>query len=430
LRTRGAVSMSQLRAIVLAAGKGVRMKSERPKVLFEANGLPLLYYPLEAARSAGAETLIVVVGAGRQAIEERFRAPDVNFVVQEPQLGTGHAVKCARPALQDFDGYVVVLCGDAPLVRGQTLHRLYEHTLESGAVCTILTCLLDNPAGLGRIIRHASGVERIVEEKDADDVQKAVKEINSGTFCFRWADLDAVLDRITPVNRQGEYYLTDAVELLIADGKRVEALVSEFPEEGLAVNSRAQLAVVSRALRMRVIEHWMSEGVTIVDPSSTFIDARAEIGPETTIKPFVVIDGPVTIGSQCVIGPFTHVRGECRLGSEVSLGSFVEVTRSALGSKSRARHLAFVADARVGDDVNIAAGAITANSDGKKVYVTEIGDGAYIGAGTIIVAPGKVAAGGATGAGAVVTKKASVPAGETWVGVPARKLDKGGRRNG
>jgi bifunctional UDP-N-acetylglucosamine pyrophosphorylase/glucosamine-1-phosphate N-acetyltransferase len=414
--------MSQLKAIVLAAGKGVRMKSDRPKVLFEANGLPLLYYPLGAARAAGADRLLVIVGAGRETVEEKFRAPDVTFVVQDKQLGTGHAVKCARAALEGYDGYVFVLCGDAPLIRPETLRRLHETTIGQGAVCSVLTCEFENPTGYGRIIRAASGVERIIEEKDADDAQRAVREVNSGTYCFRWPDLDAVLDRITPVNKQGEYYLTDAVEILISDGKRVEAVLSDTPEEALGVNSRAQLAEVSRALRMRVIAHLMVNGVTVIDPATAYIDCRAQIGPETVIKPFVVIDGAVTIGANCTIGPFTHIRGESQIGDEVALGSFVEVTRSKVGRKARAKHLAFVGDARVGEDANIAAGVITANTDGKKFYVTEIGDGAYVGAGTIIVAPGKVASGGSTGAGAVVTAKSTVPAGETWVGVPARKL--------
>jgi len=422
--------MTKLKALILAAGKGVRMRSERPKVLFQANGLPLLHYPIEAARRAGCDQLLVIVGAGRQEVTDAFRAQGLTFIVQEPQLGTGHAAKCARPALEGFDGYVFVLCGDAPLVRGETLHRLYEHTLESGAVCTVLTCLLDDPSGYGRIIRGAAGVERIVEEKDADDAQKAVREINSGTYCFRWADLDAVLDRITPVNRQGEYYLTDAVELFIAVGKRVEALTSPMSDEALGVNSRSQLALVSRALRMRILEHWMSEGVTIVDPATTFIDARAEIGVDTVINPFVVIEGPVRIGSECRIGPFTHIRGETSLADSAVIGNFVEVKESKIGARSRAKHLTFLGDAVVGDDANLAAGVITANSDGKKTYVTRIGDGANVGAGTILVAPTAMARGAATGAGAVVTKNKTVPSGETWAGVPAAKLDRGKCENG
>ncbi len=416
--------MKEIKAIILAAGKGVRMKSEMPKVLFQANGLPLLWYPVDAARRAGVTGMIAIVGAGRQAVMDAFAGQGLDFVVQEPQLGTGHAVKCAREALTGFDGYVFVLCGDAPLIRPETLSALFEHTVSSGAVCTVLTCTLDEPTGYGRVIRGRHGVERIVEEKDADDAQKAVREINSGTYCFHWRDLDSVLDKITPVNQQGEYYLTDAVELFIADGKRVEAFISDSPDEALGVNSRSQLALVSRALRMRIVEHWLFEGVTIVDPSSTFIDARAKIGLDTVIKPFVVIEGPVTIGAGCSIGPFTHVRGASGIGDRAAVGNFVEVKESHIGADSRAKHLAFLGDASIGDDVNIAAGVITANSDGKNIHVTEIGDGATIGAGTILVAPTSVAPHAATGAGAVVTKNKIVPPGETWVGVPAAKLEK------
>jgi len=422
--------MVEVKAIILAAGKGVRMESDMPKVLFEANFLPLLWYPLEAARRAGVSDIVAVVGAGRELVEKTFGGQGIRFVAQEPQLGTGHAVMCAREALAGFGGYVLVLCGDAPLIREATLARLCAHTASAGAACTVLTSILDEPEGYGRIIRGEEGVRAIVEDREATAAEKAVKEVNSGTYCFRWKDLDAVLDRISSANSQGEFYLTDAIGLLIADGKRVDALVCETPDEALGVNSRAQLAAVSKALRLRVIDRWMAEGVTVVDPESAFIDPRAEIGVDTVINPFVVIEGPVKIGARCRIGPFTHVRGGASLADEVVLGNFVEVKQSRIGRGSRAKHFSFVGDAEVAADVNIAAGVITANSDGKKLYATEIGDGASVGAGTIFVAPCRMDAGSATGAGAVVTRNKTVGRGETWVGVPARKLDKGGRKNG
>lgn len=403
------------------------MKSDSPKVLFEANGLPLLWYPVRAAREAGAAEIVVVVGAGRVAVQERFKDERLTWALQDKQLGTGHAVMSAREALDGFRGHIFILCGDAPLIRRETLEKLYKTTVDSGAAATVLTTVVANPTGYGRIIRDDAGIKRIVEEKDATPQEKAVREINSGTYCAKWPALNSVLDEISANNAQREYLLTDAVALLIKRGRLVQAFLSEDPDEGLGVNSRAQLAAVAKALRMRVAERWMAEGVTIVDPASVYIDERAEIGRDTVIKPFVVIDGPVKIGACCQIGPFTHIRGEAKLADEVNLGNFVEVKASSLGARTRARHLAFVGDAKVGRDVNIAAGVITANSDGVHLQVTQIGDGAYVGAGTIFVAPTEVAARGATGAGAVVTKDKTVPAGEVWVGVPAKKLEKAPR---
>ncbi len=416
--------MSELKAVILAAGKGVRMRSESPKVLFEANGLPLLWYPVRAAREAGAAEVVAVVGAGRELVEKRFKDEGLTFVVQAEQRGTGHAVRCAREPLDGFEGYVFVLCGDAPLIRPETLRRLYEFTEESGAAATVLTSVVDEPKGYGRIIRGPKGVTAIVEERDASPDEKAIQEINSGTYCFHWPALNAVLDKLSDRNDQGELLLTDAVAHLIDMGGKVEGLVSESPEEGLGVNSRSQLAVVARALRTRVVERLMASGVTVVDPASTFVDERAEIGQDTTIMPFVVIEGAVEIGKGCRIGPFTHIRGDSTVGDSVALGNFVEVTRSRIGDGSRAKHLAFVGDATVGADANIAAGVITANFCAGAFCATEIGDGASIGAGTVLIAPAKVDAGGATGAGAVVTARQRIGAGETWAGVPAKKLEK------
>jgi len=414
----------EFKALILAAGKGVRMKSGLPKVLFEANGLPLFWYPVRAAREAGAGEVLAVVGAGGELVQEAFAEENITWVAQKRRLGTGHAVICAREALSGFQGRLVVLCGDAPLVTAETIRLLLRRSAQTDAACTILTSLVEDPTGYGRIVRGEAGVKAIVEEKDAGDEEKAIREINSGTYCFKWPDLDAVLDALSNENAQGEYLLTDAVGLLLSSGRRVEAVQAVAPEEGLGVNTRAQLAAVSKVLRRRVAERLMEEGVTIVDPESAFIDPRAEIGVDTVVNPFVVIEGPVKIGAGCRIGPFTRIRGGSELAGGVALGNFVEVTRSTFGARSRARHLAFVGDAKVDADVNIAAGVITANSDGVKRYVTEIGDGASVGAGTVLVAPCAIEAGGATGSGAVLTRGKAVPPGETWVGVPARKPDK------
>jgi bifunctional UDP-N-acetylglucosamine pyrophosphorylase/glucosamine-1-phosphate N-acetyltransferase len=389
--------MRDLKALILAAGKGVRMKSDMPKVLFEAGGVPLLWYVIRAARAADVGETLTIVGVGRDLVRDCFRDEDVAWVTQEEQLGTGHAVACAR---------------------------------EVEASCVVLTSVLDDPAGYGRIVRGDSGIKAIVEEKCADGQEKEIREINSGIYCFRWEDLEGVLDAITDENPQGEYLLTDAVSLLLASGKPVDAVLSDDPAEGLGVNTRAQLAEVSGALRRRLCRDLAESGVTIVDPESAFIDPRARIGVDTVINPFVVIEGPVRIGRDCRIGPFTHIRGATELAESVHLGNFVEVKKSTLGSRSRARHLAFIGDAVVGEDVNIAAGVITANSDGRKTYVTEIGDGASVGSGTVLIAPCRLDTGAATGSGAVVTRNKVVPSGEVWVGMPAQRLERGGQNDG
>ncbi len=422
--------MKDLKALILAAGKGVRMKSDMPKVLFEAGGVPLLWYVIRAARAADVGGILTIVGVGRDLVRDRFREEDVAWVTQEQQLGTGHAVACARDALSGFKGWLLVLYGDAPLIRPGTLKALYLRAREVEASCVVLTSVLDDPTGYGRIARGDSGIKAIVEEKCADEREKEIREINSGIYCFRWPDLEGVLDSITNQNPQGEYLLTDAVSLLLARGKRVEAVLTDDPAEALGVNTRAQLADVSAALRRRLCRDLAEAGVTIVDPETAFIDPRARIGEDTVINPFVVIEGPVAIGRGCRIGPFTHIRGEVDIGESVSLGNFVEVKKSTLGRGSRARHLAFIGDAVVGEDVNIAAGVITANSDGGKKYVTEIGDGASVGAGTVLIAPCRLDKGAATGSGAVVTRNKVVPSGEVWVGIPAQRLERGGRKDG
>lgn len=421
--------MSDIKALVLAAGKGTRMKSERPKVLFEANGLPLVWYSVTAARKAAAGEVLVVVGTDGQ-VQKAFEGEELTWVVQERRLGTGHAVLSARDALGSFDGLLFVLCGDAPLVSAETLAALAARTAETAAAASVLTAVVNDPTGYGRIVRGQSGIAAIVEEKCANEAEKAIKEINSGTYCFRWRELDGVLDRLSDDNPQGEYLLTDAVALLMEDKKRVEAVPAETAEEALGVNTRAQLAAVSKALRMRTLDRLMADGVTIVDPDTAFIDPRAEIGVDTVINPFVVIEGAVKIGAGCAIGPFTRIRGASAVADGVQLGNFVEVARSTFGRGSRARHLAFVGDGKIGEEANIAAGVATANSDGKAWYTTEIGDGASIGAGTVLVAPCSVAPGGATGAGAVLTRGKRVGEGETWVGVPAKKLLGGGENDG
>jgi len=307
--------VSSLAAVVLAAGKGERMKSARPKVLHELCGRPMVDYALDAAREAGAKRIIVVVGHGAADVQAALaRQHDVEFAVQADQLGTGHAVQMCCDHLARHDGPVLVLAGDAPLVRGSSLRQLVENQAADQASCVLGTAVVQNPADLGRIVRDSHGeFVAIVEYKDATDEQRAIHEINPAYYVFHASDLVRALTQITPNNKQKQYLLTDCPAVLLREGKRVRALQVFDEEESYGVNSRAQLAQAHECLQRRIHLHWMSQGVTIVDPRNTYIDPRATIGPDTVIMPFSCIEGPSEIGPECRVGPFAHVQPGTRL---------------------------------------------------------------------------------------------------------------------
>ena len=330
--------MSQTKAIILAAGKSTRMKSDLPKVLHDVCGRPMLSYVIEACRQAGAEELILVVGFGRERVMETFRdEPHVTWVTQEPQLGTGHAIMVCREALQGFQGNVLIVYGDGPCIKASTLQSLLRRHEESGAAVTLLTTVLAEACAYGRIIRDGQGaLVGIVEFKDCTPEQAALREVNPGYYCFRAADLLWSLDRLTNKNAKGEYYLTDTVAALIGDGRRAEAVAGAAPEEMAAANSRAELVAVTRVLHERILAGHMDNGVTIVDPGSTFIDSRATIGQDTVVRPFTVMDGRVTVGARCVIGPFAHLLDGAVVADEAQVGSFAQA-RAAKAARRSAR---------------------------------------------------------------------------------------------
>ncbi len=413
-------------AIILAAGQGKRMKSEKAKVLHEVCGQPMIRYVVDAARGAGAKTIVVVVGYAAEQIREYLHdEPDILFATQTEQLGTGHAVKICRSMLAGYQGPVLVLVGDEPLLRPQPLADLLERQHRDQAACLLGTAVMDDPMGFGRILRDSAGrFLRIVEERDCNPEERALSEVNPSCYVFELPGLWDALDQIGTSNVQGEYYLTDAPEHLKSMGRKVLALKVLRADDVLGVNTRQHLAQAGAVMQSRIQDHWMTEGVSIVDPRNTYIDGRASIGRDTIVYPFTVITGAVKIGSGCRIGPLAHLRDGTVLDDGVELGAFVETKQSHLGSGTLVRHLAYLGDAEVGEGVNIGATAITANFDGERKSRTRIGDRSQIGAGAILVAPVNIGEDAVVGANAVVTHNHDVGDGETVVGVPARAIER------
>ncbi len=376
-------------AIILAAGRSTRMITDKPKVLHEVSGRPMLAFVIDACRNVGIKDLYIVVGYGKEQVIEEFKdVPNITWVHQTEQKGTGHAVLCCREYLKDFQGNCVVLCGDGPLVRPQTIKELINKHNQEHSYATLATSILEDPTGYGRIIRDAYGnLQGIVEQSDCTPAQRAIKEVNPSYYCFDMQTLFWALDQIRPDNVKKEYYLTDALQIIIQSGKKAIAITAVPPEDVLSINSRHQLAEVSKVMQARVQEELMSRGVTIVDPSNTWIDARAQIGKDTIIHPFTYIHGNVKIGKNCSIGPFAYLRDGTVLDNNVILGVFIEVKNSHFGHGTRARHHSYIGDAKIGKEVNIGAGTIFANYDGHKVHESKVGDKTFVGSGSILIAP-------------------------------------------
>jgi bifunctional UDP-N-acetylglucosamine pyrophosphorylase/glucosamine-1-phosphate N-acetyltransferase len=381
--------MAERVAIILAAGVSSRMNTQLPKVLHEVCGRAMLAYVLDACRTVGVGRLYVVVGFGADEVKQRFGyAEDIVWVTQDEQLGTGHAVLCCKEHLQDFEGETLVVCGDGPLIRVETLRILTaKHKVEQPAV-TLATAVLDDPSGYGRIIRDVYGnIQGIVEDSDCNKEQLAIKEVNPSYYLFDNKVLLEAVEKVKPDNVKGEYYLTDVLSLILATGHKVVAVTAVHSDEAIGINSRAQLSAASKIMQRRIQQKLMENGVTIVDPDNTWIDARAEIGQDTVVEPFTYIHGEVKIGKDCRIGPFAYLRSGTVLENDVVLGVFTEVKNSALADGVRSRHHSYIGDATVGRNVNVGAGSITANFDGEKVNRTVVGNDCYLGSGSILIAP-------------------------------------------
>jgi len=411
--------------VVLAAGQGTRMKLGRPKVLAPLCGRTMVEWVIDQALALDPRRVVVVIGHGADEVRDLVAGIDARVVcaVQEEQLGTGHAVQVALPQLGDEPGLVVLLYGDMPLLTAASLEALCAAQAATGGGMAMLTSEPDDPRGFGRIVRDAAGgVQAVVEEVDCTDGQRALREVNLGVYAFEGADLARLVPQLANDNAQGEYYVTDVVGMLVGEGKPVRAVVLADESEAIGVNTLAHLAEARGALQRRILEGHMAAGVLIEDPATTYIDHGVSIGAGTEILPCTVIRSGVTIGAGCEVGPFSHLRVGTVVEDGAEIGNFTEAKKSRLGAGSKAKHLSYLGDAVIGKGTNIGAGTIFANYDGAAKHACTVGDGSFVGSGTILVAPARVGDGATTGAGAVVTRGSEVPAGEVWVGVPARPI--------
>ncbi len=416
--------MSATVCLILAAGQGRRMKSATAKVLHEVCGRPILWYPIRLAKSLGIRKIITVIGHGGEEVKRRFSGL-TEFAWQKKCLGTADAVLKCAPFLKNFDGNAVVLCGDAPLLKKETVRELLRRHDRSKAQATILTAVMEDASGYGRIVRDSAGnFETIREEKDAAPEERGIKEINTGAYVFSWSHLKKYLTQIHAENKQREFYLTDAPLLMRHAGLRVETAAALSSDEAMGINTRVELSEANRIMNQRLLKARAEQGVTVIDPSTTFIEEGVKIGADTTIYPFTYIEKGVIIGKACSVGPFAKIRSGSVIRDHAVVGSFVEIVRSDIGSHTHVKHLTYLGDAKVGSYTNIGAGTITANFNGKSKNKTVIGNGAFIGCDTVLVAPVKIGNKARTGAGTVIPKGKNVKAGETVVGVPARSIKK------
>lgn len=398
-----------IKAVILAAGKGTRMKSETtPKVLHEIMGKTLLGYVLDNVKNFVSEEF-VIVGHHAQEVEDfvKNNYTDARTVLQTPQLGTGHAVSMVCPYLENFDGVVLILCGDTPLIKEETLKEFVNFHLAQNSDLTVMSTIFDNPANYGRIIRDKdNSLKCIVEEKDATLEQKAVKEVNAGIYCLNWGKVKSAFSQLKTNNAQGEYYLTD----IIAWGKEqklnVNAYILQDSNEIYGINSRINLAQAGKIMNKRNLEKYMQNGVTIVDPDSTWISEDTEIGQDTIIYPSTYIEGKNKIGKNCKIGPCAHLRGGVEVCDNVKVGNFVEVKKSRISSNTNVGHLSYIGDSELGEHVNIGAGTITANYNPitKTKSKTILKDNVKVGSNSVLVAPVTVEEGANIGAGGIITK--------------------------
>lgn len=428
------------KALVLAAGQGTRMKSKSSKVLHKVLGKSLVEYPIMAAKNSGVKEICLIVGHKAEEVKAAL-GDQVSYVLQKEQLGTGHAVMQAIDFLEDADE-VMILCGDTPLITDQTLQKMLDFHRENGNSATVLSTFMKDPTGYGRIIRDKENkLVKIVEQKDASEEEKKVCEVNGGIYTFNGTLLKHALSQLTNQNVQGEYYLTDTIEILLSEGNKVDAIAIEESDDIAGVNSRIQLASVTQVMRNRINEKHMAEGVTLIDPMHTYIEADVQIGKDTIIEPGCMIQGTTVIGEGCHIGyntklknmiikddvaiecsvlldslveegahigPFAYIRPHSSIGKNVKVGDFVEVKNATIGNGTKIAHLTYVGDADVGEQVNFGCGTVVVNYDGEKKHRTTIGDHAFIGCNTNLVSPVIVEDNAYTAAGSTITK--TVPA--------------------
>lgn len=446
--------MRQSWAVILAAGEGTRMKSSLPKVMHLLCGKPLLWHVLRSAQKATARQ-VVVVGHGADRVRDYFGEKYI-YVEQSPQLGTGHALLQALPHLPE-SGEVLVLCGDTPLLEGGVLEQVIEHHRDRKSTATVITAQMDNPTGYGRIIRDSGGkVIRIVEELEATPEQKAIREVNTGSYCFDLEALKRFLPLLPKNERKGEYYLTDLLFILVERGYPVEAFLLKDSRQALGINDRSQLALAASWMRKKINQELMRAGVTMLDPGSVYVDLGVEVGKDTVIYPQVILEGATWVGENCLLGPGVHLvnarvghdvicrqavvlDSEIRNGAQIGpyayirpgsiieegakIGDFVEIKNSTIGAGSKVPHLSYVGDASLGPDVNMGAGSIVVNYDGRRKHRTNIEEGAFIGCNSNLVAPLTIGKGAFIAAGSTITR--DVPPGSLALSRSRQEIKEG-----
>ncbi|MBM3801822.1 MAG: bifunctional UDP-N-acetylglucosamine diphosphorylase/glucosamine-1-phosphate N-acetyltransferase GlmU [Acidimicrobiia bacterium] len=429
--------MLDLTLLILAAGKGTRLKSALPKVLHSLAGKPLIEHVVEAALPLSPSATCVVVGHEAQQVQRALAHLGLEFAVQQPQLGTGHAVQVAGGFWKHRQGDLLILSGDVPLISARTLQRLVDQHAQSNASATLLSTRLVDATGYGRVVRDAAGaVERIVEHKDATDEERRLSEVNAGIYCFSIPDLAQVIDALSAANSQREFYLTDCIGLLREQKKRIGAFLCEDAWEVSGVNSRSELAELERIVRRKKLKQLMEDGVTVIDPESAYVEPSVQVGPDSVLYPNVFLEKGTVIGASCQIypnvrisaskigdgvvvldscliaeshvqagsqvGPFAHLKSNTVIGSKARIGNFVEIKNSRLGDKTKAAHLSYLGDAEIGQDVNVGAGTITCNYDGVSKHRTIIEDGVFVGSDSQLIAPVTVRRGAYIAAGSTI----------------------------
>lgn len=421
--------------IILAAGQGTRIKSKFPKVTHKVCGKEMVNHVIDTMRQAELNDINVVIGRGADLVKEATASRNVSYSMQTEQLGTGHAVKCAKDFLRGKKGVVAVFAGDAPLIMSETVKSLIDTHVNNKNIGTVLTAMIDDPTGYGRIVRKDGEVEKIVEQKDCNAEEKEIKEVNSGVYCFDIENLLDALDKLTNDNAQNEYYLTDVIEIFKSENKKVGAFVTNF-EETVGVNSRIQLAEAEKIMRLRTNRMHMANGVTIINPENTYIGNDVKIGQDTIIYPGTILEGNTEIGEECIIyencrikngivgnkstvessviinssvgcdthvGPFAYIRPDSSIGDNVKIGDFVEVKKSSIGNGTKVSHLTYIGDAKVGEHCNFGCGTVVSNYDGKVKHQTIVGDHSFIGCNTNLIAPVEVKDNTYIAAGSTIT---------------------------
>jgi bifunctional UDP-N-acetylglucosamine pyrophosphorylase/glucosamine-1-phosphate N-acetyltransferase len=436
--------MNRIGVILLAAGQGKRMRSSLPKVLHLLCGKPLFLHPLAIAQKLRPRKIVIVIGHGAESVQRSYAGADVSWVIQEQQLGTGHAALCARKVFNDFSGDILILSGDVPLIMQSTLDAMVDSHRDQQAALTLMTANLDDPKGYGRILRDGYGaISGIVEERDATAIEKQIKEVNAGVYVASPEFLFAALERVKNHNQQGEYYLPDIVTIGLAQNRKIATFRVDDPREMMGINTREELAAMEKILQERINRKWMDAGVTLKDPQTIYIDEGVTVGRDTVIGPNTHLRGRTTIGERCqidgsayltdaeledevhllfsvvitnsriasgaIVGPFAHLRPGTTLGRNVHIGNFVEAKQATLGDGTKANHLTYLGDCTIGRETNIGAGTITCNYDGFKKYRTTIGDRVQVGSDSTLIAP--VSLGNDVYVATATTVRHDIPAG-------------------